>query len=73
METLRVVNKALVGEEEHPCLQNINSLALFEFSQIDGENISDKDISHPTIQQILNNTHLVQAEILENNKIRLHF
>lgn len=72
MQTLRVVNKSMVGEPEHAVLQNIETNSVYEFSNIVGESISDNDISHPIIQQILNNGHLVQASIDENG-VTLHF
>jgi hypothetical protein len=65
METLRVVNKGLAGEPEHAVLQNIETNSIYEFSSIIGEGIDDNDISHPTIQRILNNGHVVQASIDE--------
>ncbi len=72
MQTLRVVNKSMVGEPEHAVLQNIETNSVYEFSNIVGESISDNDISHPIIQQILNNGHVVQASIDENG-VTLHF
>jgi hypothetical protein len=72
METLRVVNKSLVGEPEHAVLQNIETNSIYEFSTIIGESIEDNNISHPTIQRILNNGHVVQASIDENG-VTLHF
>jgi hypothetical protein len=72
MQTLRVVNKSMVGEPEHAVLQNIETNSVYEFSNIVGESIGDNDISHPIIQQILNNGHVVQASIDETGVI-LHF
>jgi hypothetical protein len=72
METLRIVNKALEGETEHAALQNPETNSIYEFSNIVGESIEDGDISHPIIQQILNNGHVVQASIDESG-ITLHF
>ncbi len=72
METLRVVNKGLIGEPEHAVLQSVETNAIYEFSTIVGESIGDNDISHPIIQQILNNGHAVQASIDESG-ITLHF
>lgn len=72
METLRVVNKGLAGEPEHAVLQNPETNAIYEFSNIVGESISDNDLTHPIIQQILNNGHVVQASIDETD-VTLHF
>ena len=72
METLRVVNKGLAGEPEHAVLQSAETNAVYEFSTIVGESVGDNDISHPIIQQILNNGHVVQASIDESG-ITLHF
>ncbi len=63
METLRIVNKSMAGETEHAVLQNVETNSIYEFSNIIGEGIDDNDISHPTIQRILNNGHVVQASI----------
>jgi hypothetical protein len=72
METLRVVNKGLAGEPEHAVLQNPETNAIYEFSTIVGESVSDNDISHPIIQEILNYGHAVQASIDETG-VTLHF
>ena len=72
METLRVVNKGLAGEPEHAVLQNPETNAIYEFSNIVGESISDNDLTHPIIQQILNNGHVIQASIDETG-VTLHF
>jgi hypothetical protein len=66
MHTLKIVNKSMVGEAEHAVLQNVETNSIYEFSNIIGEGIDDNDISHPTIQRILNNGHVVQASIDEN-------
>jgi hypothetical protein len=72
METLRLVNKGFAGEPEYVVLQNIETNQIYEFSQITNEVVSDNDLSHTLIQQILNNGHQVQAEINEGN-VTLHF
>ena len=72
MQTLRIVNKNMVGEPEHAVLQNIQTNSIYEFSNIIGESIEDNDLSHPIIQQILNNEHTVQA-IVDENGVTLHF
>ncbi len=72
METARIVNKSLEGQPEHAVLQLI-STKIFEFSNIVGENINDGDLSHPTIQRILNSGHEVQVSFNENDEVTLHF
>ena len=73
MITLRIVNKGLAGEPEHAVLQNPETTVIYEFSNIVGETIEDNNLSHPTIQQILNNGHQVQAEVSEDGLVTLHF
>ena len=73
MITLRIVNKGLAGEPEHAVLQNPETAKVYEFSNIVGETIEDNNLSHPIIQQILNNGHQVQAEISEDGLVTLHF
>lgn len=80
--TAQIVNRALPGNSEHSCLQNISTLEIYEFSQIkftqDGqvtteESLEDSDLSPFCIQRILNNGHKVQLSINENNEVILHF
>jgi hypothetical protein len=73
MQTLRVVNKNMVGEPEHAVLQNVQTNSIYEFSNIIGESILDNDLTHPIIQQILNNGHQIQAEVGEDGMVTLHF
>jgi hypothetical protein len=73
MITLRIVNKGLAGEPEHAVLQNPETNTVYEFSNIVGETISDNDLTHPIIQQILNKGHQVQAEVAEDGLVTLHF
>jgi hypothetical protein len=72
METLRIVNKSFVDEPQYLVLQNIETNSIYEFSNIVGESVADNDISHPIIQQILNNGHTVQASI-DGTGVTLHF
>lgn len=72
METAKLVNKGLAGEPEHVVLQNITTNKIFEFSQIQNENVSDNDLSNHLIQSILQNGHLVNYTETESNKILLH-
>lgn len=71
--TARLVNKGKVGEPEYIVLQNLETNTIYELSQIVGENISNNDTSHPTIQRILNGDHTVQISVDENENITLHF
>jgi hypothetical protein len=73
MITLRIVNKGLIGEPQHIVLQNPETNVVYEFSNIVGETILDNDLTHPIIQQILNNGHEVQAEISEDGLVTLNF
>jgi hypothetical protein len=73
MITLRIVNKGMAGEPEHAVLQNPETTAVYEFSNVFGETISDNDLTHPIIQQILNNGHQIQAEVGEDGLVTLHF
>ena len=68
----KIVNRGLVGEPEHICLQ-VESNKIFEFSQILGESINDNDLSHPVIQAILNNGHQVNITFDENDNVTLYF
>ena len=42
MQTLRIVNKNMVGEPEHAVLQNIQTNVIYEFSNIIGESIEKR-------------------------------
>jgi hypothetical protein len=68
----KIVNRGLEGEPQHICLQ-IETNKIFEFSKIIGDTIEDNDISHPTIQQILNNGHQINISFDENDNVTLHF
>jgi len=79
--TAQIVNKALSGEPEHSCLQNLNTMEIYEFSKIkftkDGqvtteESLNDNDLSPFCIQRVLNNGHTVQISI-NDDEITLHF
>ena len=72
MELARIVNKGMPGESEHAVLQ-LESNKTFEFSKIIGEDITDADISHPTIKRILANGHVVNITFDENDNVTLHF
>jgi hypothetical protein len=75
METqlLRLVNAGMTGEPERIVLQNTETNTVYEFSQIVNETIANGDLSHPIIQQILNNGHTIQATVDENFNVTLLF
>ena len=68
----KIVNRGLEGEPQHICLQ-IETNKIFEFSKIIGESIEDSDISHPTIQRILNSDHTINITFDENDNVTLYF
>jgi hypothetical protein len=84
METItaQIVNRGFAGEPEHICLQSLESLKIFEFSQIKHlvENeaitslsLNDNDMTSEPIQRILNTGHKVQISFNENDEVTLHF
>jgi hypothetical protein len=72
-KTAKIVNRAYAGQPEDIVLQDIETNQIFEFSQIVGETITNGDLSHPIIQRILNNGHIVQITYNEANELTLHF
>lgn len=72
-QLVRIVNISTSTEFQHACLQNIETNTIYEFSQIVGGDIANGDLSHPTIQRILNEGHQVNITIDENNNLILHF
>ncbi len=70
-KTAKIVNKAFAGEPQHICLQDVETNETFEFSQITNEAITDNDIEHPIVQNILQNGHVVNYIPTENSKITL--
>lgn len=84
METItaQVVNRGFAGEPEHICLQAIDTLKIYEFSQIKhtfengistDENLNDNDMSSACIQRVLHSGHKVQISVNENDEVTLHF
>ena len=78
----RIVNKGFADEPQNPVLQVIDTLELFDFSQIKYGNsaeglveltIEDMDLNNSTIQHILNNGHAVNITWDENNIVTLQF
>jgi hypothetical protein len=78
----KLVNKGFEGEPENIVLQAIESLQLFDFSQIKFVNengdvrevvLNDNDLSQTEIQTILNNTHIANITFDENNDVTLYF
>jgi hypothetical protein len=85
METklARVANKGLSGEPENIVIQELDTLKVFDFSQIkfvkENESIRevsliDNDLNQTEIQHILNDmSHQVQIDWDENDNVTLHF
>ena len=79
----RIVNKGLVGEPENVVLQMIDTLKIFEFSQIKyveqggvirDVTLIDDTLNQPEIQHILNElNHTVEITFDENDNVTLHF
>lgn len=79
----KIVNKGLVGEPENVVLQVIDTLKIFEFSQIKHVDESgvvrnvalvDDTLNQPEILHILNNMgHDVQITFDENDNVTLYF
>jgi hypothetical protein len=79
----RVVNKGLAGESEHAVLQVINTLEVFEFSEIKhvdeagsvrDVNLSDNDLNQTEISHILNSLlHEVNITVDESKNVTLYF
>ena len=78
----KIVNRGMAGEPEHACLQNLETHAIYEFSQIKSfvENgtitnvsIEDADISNEIIQRILRGNHTVNLVLDSNNDVKLYF
>jgi hypothetical protein len=79
----QIVNTGGIGELEHPAIQTIESLKIFQFSQIkfveeNGETkqvtLNDKELGQTEIQHILNTlSHKVDISFDENGNVTLHF
>ena len=79
----QIVNIGLVGEPEHIALQVIDTLKIFQFSQVKYANdggetrevsLIDNNLDQPEIQIILNNgMHKVEITFDENDNVNLHF
>jgi hypothetical protein len=79
----RVVNKGLAGESEHAVLQVINTLEVFEFSEIKhvdeagsvrDVNLSNNDLNQTEISHILNSLlHEVNITVDESKNVTLYF
>lgn len=72
-QSLKIVNAGMLGQPERIVLQNTQTNTIYEFSQIIGESIANGELSHPTIQRIVNNGFIIDATIDENNNVTLHF
>ena len=79
----KIVNKGLAGEPENVVLQIIDTLKIFEFSEIKHVDeagvvrdvtLIDDTLDQPEIQHILNNMgHNVEITFDENNSVTLYF
>ena len=79
----RIVNKGLEGEPQYIVLQMIDTLKMFEFSQIKhveeagvirDVTLIDDTLNQPEIQHILNElNHTVEITFDENDTVTLHF
>ena len=78
----KLVNKGFEGESENIALQAVESLQVFDFSQIKFVNendiirevsLADNDLNQSEIQTILNNGHLVNITFDEDNNVTLQF
>jgi hypothetical protein len=79
----KIVNKGLVGEPENIVIQVIDTLKIFEFSQIKHVNeadvirdvvLIDGELNQPEIQHILSNmAHEANITFDENDNVTLYF
>jgi hypothetical protein len=82
-QSSRIVNKGLAGEPQHLVIQVIDTLKIFEFSQIKHVNESDvirdvtlvdDDFNQPEILHILNSMgHVVDITFDENENVTIYF
>lgn len=75
METVKLVNKGLAGEPEYLCLQNPETLTIYDFSQIQKIQIGDeiRDFEENDWRLILNNeNHLASIDLITNGFVTLH-
>jgi hypothetical protein len=82
-QSSRIVNKGLAGEPQHLVIQVIDTLKIFEFSQIKHVNESDvirditlidDELNQPEILHILNAMgHVVDITFDENENVTIYF
>jgi len=82
-QSSRIVNKGLAGEPQHLVIQVIDTLKIFEFSQIKHVNESDvirdvtlvdDELNPPEILHILNSMgHVVDITFDENENVTIYF
>jgi hypothetical protein len=82
-QSSRIVNKGLAGEPQHLVIQVIDTLKIFEFSQIKHVNESDvirdvtlvdDELNQPEILHILNSMgHVVDITFDENENVTIYF
>jgi hypothetical protein len=84
METqlAKIVNRGYAGEPQHICLQIIDTLKIFEFSQIkyviENEEtkevlLTDNNLDQIEINRILNGDHTVNITFDETDNVTLYF
>ena len=81
-QSAKIVNRGYAGEPQHICLQIIDTLKIFEFSQIKYviENEETKEVSlidnnldQTEINRILNGDHTINITFDENENVTLYF
>jgi hypothetical protein len=78
----KIVNKGYAGEPQHICLQIIDTLKIFEFSQIkyviENEetkelSLTDNNLDQAEIQRILNGDHTINITFDESENVTIYF
>jgi hypothetical protein len=78
----KIVNRAYAGEPQHICLQVLDTLKIFEFSQIkyviENEetkevSLTDNNLDQIEINRILSGDHTINITFDENDNVTLHF
>ena len=78
----KIVNKGYAGEPQHICLQIIDTLKIFEFSQIkyviENEetkelSLTDNNLDQSEIQRILNGDHTINITFDESENVTIYF
>ena len=75
METVKLVNRAMAGEEEILCFQNPETLTIYDFSQIQKIHIGNeiRDFEENDWKLVLNNeNHLASIDLITGGFVTLH-